>query len=561
MLRTQGRPAMAPPQLPAEAQPRVIFRPAGRMKRFQSGGVIANPDMPLPPDAFVGDDGNVRIPFGSPGLNPLVTPTTAPPDPLNTTTTAPATPPPPVPPGATAPTTTYQPGPKVQRFQKLENQVQGLDENGQPIIDPNTGKPVQSPLAANPSWWRSALAAGAEFMGGRKHPGAGQAVANAIISGDPKIQAAQSLRAKVGAAKSAADEERLNEQMQWHKQYQDQWNQTRLENAQSRAQQEQDAARRAIIGAGGRPIPGVIPSMPPPSEVNGGPMTVSNALGAQGSGEMTAPPTVSGGIRPISPAIRAAMPAPTLPVAPGPEPGWTPARNQGQNFEVPPADVAAQMKQEAIQKTWPVVTQDMADTLGGDLKVGQPIDPRELPGIMTRYQAAKQGPKPPKEPRPVSVAPGHSLYDPDAGKVVWTAPQAPEKPPKPAGPATFRSIEAKKQGALQKAESQAQQDLELYGGADRAPAPEKQRIYSELESKKAQIQAGYEAEIEAAGGSVPQTPPGPTTPAPPPAGRANGSTAQPKIFPQARLADFAKQNGVSTQQAKTRLQAEGYQVQ
>lgn len=192
-----------------------------------------------------------------------------PPSPLNVASTA-ATMPPPVPPaGMSAPTTTYQPGPAVRRFQTLANQAQALDDNGKPILDPRTGKPIQSPLAANPSWWRTALAGAAEFGLGRRHPVAAQTIGNAIIGGDPRVRAATSLQAELKASKQAADEERLNEQMQGQREYRDVWNRIRLGNERNREQQEQDQALSRIGAAYGRPTPGPPPQMPAPTTGGG----------------------------------------------------------------------------------------------------------------------------------------------------------------------------------------------------------------------------------------------------------------------------------------------------
>jgi hypothetical protein len=127
---------------------------------------------------------------------------------------------------------------------------------------------------------------------------------------------------------------------------------------------------------------------------------------------------------------------------------------------------------------------------------------------------------------------GDSLIDPQTFKPVYTAPPRQERGAKPAGPAIFRLIEANKQKALRAAEEEAKANI-FNPPKNAEEQAFNNQVYADLEAEKARIQAAYEAEIEAAGGSVAPRPAArpasPRTPAPasPPSAPAPASKYKP----------------------------------
>lgn len=98
-------------------------------------------------------------------------------------------------------------------------------------------------------------------------------------------------------------------------------------------------------------------------------------------------------------------------------------------------------------------------------------------------------------PRPLVGHPGTEFRDPnDPNKVLGRVPPAPERSPRPASTGSFRIIESEKQRNLMTAERNARK--RITDGEDQAT------VMADLEDEKQRIQDGYEAQIEAAGGSA-----------------------------------------------------------
>jgi len=115
--------------------------------------------------------------------------------------------------------------------------------------------------------------------------------------------------------------------------------------------------------------------------------------------------------------------------------------------------------------------------------------------------------KPDKPRNFINVAPGHSVYDPDARKTVYTAPGKPEGNPKPPAASQMRGIEAKKNDRLNTAEAAARKRI--------SQGDDKDTVMGELEADKQRIQNEYEGEIHAATGNYPGHFEYPTKPAAP----------------------------------------------
>src|SRR6185503_3937660 len=89
------------------------------------------------------------------------------------------------------------PGPWQQRLSEVGHQMTGTDAQGNPILDPRTGKPIQPIANIHPAWWRT-LAAGAlgGFLGHTKFSGAAEPFASAILNTDPGMKRARALESE-----------------------------------------------------------------------------------------------------------------------------------------------------------------------------------------------------------------------------------------------------------------------------------------------------------------------------------------------------------------------------
>jgi hypothetical protein len=111
-------------------------------------------------------------------------------------------------------------------------------------------------------------------------------------------------------------------------------------------------------------------------------------------------------------------------------------------------------------------------------------------------------PKPEKPRNLVNVAPGHTVYDPETGKPVFSAPDRPDKDGRPMTRGQSAMIERRKNDLLMKAEAKARQRVK--GDPVKGIEPEpSDAVYAELEEEKQRIQNAYEGEIAAATGGDP----------------------------------------------------------
>lgn len=132
-----------------------------------------------------------------------------------------------------------------------------------------------NPWGAHPSWWRTALAAAAQF-GTRKNPALGQTIAGAITGSDPKVRLAQQTIHDLQLQKEAADEERAQSQLDQTSQYHNILGQIRQGNAAALDQSKKLAERDRLSKEGAEPLP-TIPAAPLPQ---GLPPSVSSVLSA-----------------------------------------------------------------------------------------------------------------------------------------------------------------------------------------------------------------------------------------------------------------------------------------
>jgi hypothetical protein len=176
------------------------------------------------------------------------------------------------------------------------------------------------------------------------------------------------------------------------------------------------------------------------------------------------------------------------------------------------------------------------------------------------HLAAEKPVAPPKQRNLVNVAPGHTVFDPETGKSVYTAPDkvkagkgaGGQKPP---SPAMMRGVEAKKNDRLNGVEVAAKRAIAKINSSPvigpngqqvvdpTQVAAERQRqtqaVYAELEQTKQQVQNEYEGEITASTGNYPghfdyaQQKPAPPAAVPAPVAAAHAPPAEAPAGPAA----------------------------
>lgn len=179
----------------------------------------------------------------------------------------------------------------------------------------------QSQGAVHPSWWRTALAAAAQF-GTRRNPALGETISNAILSSDPNVRAEQIRRRNLQLQKEAADVERGQNQVQRMADYNAIIGGVKQTQAAAIDQNRKLAENEKLYRAGAQPLP-TIPAAPLPPSMPAPPAGTTpqqQDLPAKWGGPLPPAPTVPpaplpGGLTPeISSALNAAPAPPPQPV-------------------------------------------------------------------------------------------------------------------------------------------------------------------------------------------------------------------------------------------------------
>lgn len=264
-----------------------------------------------------------------------------------------------------APTASWgsMPSPAQERYQQMNAQAAQMKAQG------------HDPYTAQPAWWRTLIAAAAQF-GTRRNPALGKTISEAITGRDPNVQAAQSYFGRLAQAKQAADEERQQQVMQqtgqFHRLMADTNRLRALGTAQNQQSMEQarlETADKAKTGEGFQQYQG-LPTLAPPSDAGQAPTVTPQSNGL--------PPLLGPGQAPIPPAVRGAMaanapPAPTNRIA-----GYTPARlSTGQQGQIPTAEDRANSE---------LISQDLAQAAGRPEMALQRVPPAERTRLETLAQ-------------------------------------------------------------------------------------------------------------------------------------------------------------------------------
>ncbi len=467
------------------------------------------------------------------------------------------------------------PGPWQRRESQLAGVVSGYDASGNPIIDPNTGQPITPAVNAHPSWWRTALGTVAQIAM-RRNPAAGQAIAEAIESRDPNVKRARQAQYDYQIAHQQGTQERLNQAQQRMEEMAGARNQAYINYHKQRqdidAQRADEAALNDITNKMGRPVSTLPPLAPPPS--SGTPSTVTSGnvpplaalppLAGPGQPQIPQPPTVTGGQTPIPEAVRSLM---TMTPPLSSIEGWQKRTVAGQQYQVPPADEAARMKQEATAVPVNVPeayrrANNIPDSLplGAARQVEQDYI-RQTEGAANR-EAANQRAQEHNELMAALNA-GRS-GDREAARTDREARAA-------------DIVEKQKQDSLNAASNWEQQQINQLartgqfgtGYDDQVAA-----IHEQARQRKQAAMDGYSQAVRRRGGTAPDftvnedgsieevQPSAARTPAATPRPSAPGATRQ---FPESRINDLvqrAKANGITltADQARKQLTAEGWVI-
>jgi hypothetical protein len=274
------------------------------------------------------------------------------------------------------------------RYHNAVNRAMGVDDNGNPLIDPTTGKPLQAAANVNPSWLRTVLAIASSFgKRGSAINNVGQALGQAILTRDPRWQEAQQRLANVNMTHQEAEETRAQAQtaaMDAYRQgiilQRELLAQQKQQAAEEKQQQNDQAATTRAVGKGF--TPSTLPmTMENPAAVMPSGVNVPSAIQ-----KASAPP-----IQTNVPEGRGELP-PNATLPHGAPAGATPALVAGQTGYYPlPSDLAAQRvtatRNANLQTIGVAPPEDIRKAFPG---LGDKILPSEIPQLEAYIKAKTQ---------------------------------------------------------------------------------------------------------------------------------------------------------------------------